>query len=97
MKLMMRLTLVGGGCLWGVIDSEHHFVGLIGTRLCPAFHRFSVAIARAVNEDGSGRGTAINPSVWSAGAVPKEKKAKVVVKDYYSRRNPFERFRGFWK
>ena len=71
----MRLTLVGGGSFLGVIDSRRHLAGScdLWYLAVSSLHRLFVAIATmAVNEDESG-GTAINPCVWSAGAVQRER------------------------
>ena len=58
--------------LVGVIDSRRHFAGLgsFWYVVASSLHRLSLAVARmAVNEDESGE-TAIDPCLWSAGAVP---------------------------
>ena len=45
------------------------------------FHRFFIATSRAVvNRDGSG-GTAPDPLVWSAGALPKRRRFVHAVRD----------------
>ena len=67
MLLMRLLTLVVGGLV---------MLSLVCGRWYPVlvdFHRFFIAIARAVvNHDGR-EGTAPDPLVWSAGALPKRR------------------------
>ena len=80
MRLTMRLIVEGGGSLWEVLTPRRSFAGLCCLNL------FFIAIARvAVNEDESG-GIAINPVF--GGAVPKEKKARVEVRNCAFLRGP---------
>ena len=66
-----------------VIDARRNFFGVCG-RWYPVIldlHRFIIAISRAVvNHDGSD-GTALDPLVWSAGALPKRRRLVHAVRD----------------
>ena len=66
-----------------VIDARRNLSGVCG-RWYPIIldlHRFFIAIARAVvNHDGLG-GTAPDPLVWSAGALPKRRRLVHAVRD----------------
>ena len=56
-----------------VIDARRNFAGVCG-RWYPVIlelHRFFMAISRAVVNHDDGAGTAPDPLVWSAGALPK--------------------------
>ena len=75
MRLMRKLTLVGGGSGPAVIDARRNLSGVCG-RWYPVIldlHRFIVAISRAVVNHDSNDGTAPDPMVLSAGALPKRK------------------------
>ena len=66
-----------------VIDARHNLSGVCG-RWYPAIltlHRFFIAISRAVvNHDGRD-GLALDPLVWSAGALPKRRRLVHAVRD----------------
>ena len=66
-----------------VIDARRNLSGVCG-RWYPVFldlHRFIIAISRAVvNHDGSD-GTALDPLVWSGGALPKRRRLVHAVRD----------------
>ena len=66
-----------------VIDARRNLSGVCG-RWYPVIidlHRFFIAISRAVvNHDGQD-GTAPDPVVWSAGAVPKRRRLVLAVRD----------------
>ena len=66
-----------------VIDARRNLSGVCG-RWYPVFrdlHRFFIAISRAVvNHDGRD-GTAPDPPVWSAGALPKRRRLVHAVRD----------------
>ena len=67
----------------GCVDSKRHFAALCSLwyPVAACLRRFFIAIARvAVNEDESGR-TAVGPLCLSAGSIPKEKQARMEVKD----------------
>ena len=44
-------------------------------------HRFFIAVSRAVVYHGDGPGTALDPLVWSAGAIPKRRRLVHAVRD----------------
>ena len=66
-----------------VIDARRNLSGVCN-RWYPVLldlHRFFIAVSRAVvNHDGS-PGTALDPLVWSAGAVPKRRRLVHAVRD----------------
>ena len=66
-----------------VIDARRNLSGVCG-RWYPVildFHRFFIAISRAVvNHDGR-EGTAPDPLVWSAGAHPKRRRLVHAIRD----------------
>ena len=76
---MRRRRRVGNA----VIDARRNLSGVCG-RWYPVnldFHRFFIAISRAVvNHDGRD-GTAPDPLVWSAGALPKRRRVVHPVRD----------------
>ena len=67
-----------------VIDSRRNFAGVC-CRWCPVvleLHRFFIAISRAVVNHVGGAGTALDPLVWSAGALPKMRRLVHAVRDH---------------
>ena len=66
-----------------VIDARRSLSGVCGCwyPVILDFHRFFIAISRAVvNHDGRD-GTALDPMVWSAGALPKRRRLVHAVRD----------------
>ena len=56
----------------------------VGGRLYPVLldlHRFFIAISRVVVNHDGGDGTALDPLVWSAGALPKRRRLVHAVRD----------------
>ena len=67
-----------------VIDARRNLSGICGRRypVLLDLHRFFIAISRAVvNHDGR-EGTALDPLVWSAGALPKRRRLVHAVRDW---------------
>ena len=96
-RLMMRLTEVGGGFLRD-IDARRHLSGVCSLWYLVArnLHRFFIAIARAaVNDDDFG-GTAIDPCVRSAGSVPKRRKVSEGVRGFAMLLGPPSLWEGSW-
>ena len=88
--LMRLLTLVVGGLVPAVIDARRKLSGVCG-RWYPVildFHRFFIAISRAVVNHDGGDGTAPDPLVWSAGALPKRRLLVHAVRDRASLPGP---------
>ena len=72
-----------GGSVPAVIDARRNLSGVCGHwyPFILDLHRFFIAIARAVvNHDGLG-GTALDPLVWSAGALRKRRRLVHAVRD----------------
>ena len=66
-----------------VIDARRIFAGVCG-RWYPVIltlHRFFIAISRAVVNHVDGDGTALDPLIWSAGALPKRRRSVHAVRD----------------
>ena len=66
-----------------VIDARRNFAGVCG-RWYPVIlilHRFFIAISRAAVDHVDGDGTAPDPLVWSAGALPKKRRLVHAVRD----------------
>ena len=66
-----------------VIDARRNLSGVCG-RWYPVLHdlhRFFIAISRAVVNHDGGVGTAPDPLVWSAGALPKRRRLVHSVRD----------------
>ena len=66
-----------------VIDARRNLSGVCN-RWYPVlldFHRFFIAIARAVVNHDGGIGTAPDPLVWSAGALPERRRLVHAVRD----------------
>ena len=65
-------------------DARRNFAGVCG-RWYPAIlelHRFFIAISRAVVDHVDGAGTALDPIIWSAGALPKRRGLVHAVRDH---------------
>ena len=81
-----------------VIDARRNLSGVCG-RWYPVIlvlHRFFIAISRAVvNHDGND-GTAPDPVVWSAGALPKRRRLVHAVRDFAMLPNPPTVWTGEW-
>ena len=66
-----------------VIDARRNLSGVCN-RWYPIlldFHRFFIAVSRAVGNHDHGPGTALDPLVWSAGALPKRRRLVHAVRD----------------
>ena len=66
-----------------VIDARRNLSGVCG-RWYPVIldlHRFLIAIPRTVVNHDYGSGTALDPLVWSAGALPKRRRLVHAVRD----------------
>ena len=90
-RLMMRLTEVGGGFLRD-IDARRHLSGVCSLWYLVArdLHRFFIAIARAaVNDDDFG-GTATDPR----GSVPKRRKVSEGVRGFAMLLGPLSLWEG---
>ena len=81
-----------------VIDARHNLSGVCG-RWYPVlshFHRFFIAISRAVvNHDGFG-GTAPDPMVLSAGSLPKRRRVVHAVRNFAVLLGPSALWLGGW-
>ena len=81
-----------------VIDARRNLSGVCG-RLYPVIldlHRCFIAISRAVvNHDGND-GTAPDPMVWSAGALPKRRRLVHAVRDLAMLLGPLAVWTGDW-
>ena len=66
-----------------VIDARRNLSGVCGRwyTVILDLHRFFIAISSAVNHDGRD-GTASDPMVWSAGALPKRRRLVHAVRDW---------------
>ena len=67
-----------------VIDARRNFSGGCG-RWYPVIltlHRFFIAISMAVVDHVGGDGTALDPLVWSVGALPKRRRLVHAVRDH---------------
>ena len=84
MTLLMRLLILDvGGLVPAVIDARRNLSGVCGRwyYVILDLHRFFVAISRTVvNHDGHS-GTALDPLVWSAGALHKRRRLVHAVRD----------------
>ena len=66
-----------------VIDARRNLSGVCN-RWYPVLlnlHRFFIAVSRAVVNHDGGPGTALDPFVWSAGAIPKRRRLVHAVRD----------------
>ena len=66
-----------------VIDARRNFSGVCGRwyPLILVLHPFLIAISRAVVNHVGGDGTAPDPLIWSAGALPKRRRNAHAVRD----------------
>ena len=98
MLLMRQRTLVEGGLGPAVIDARRNLSGVCG-RWYPVLldlHRFFIAISRVVfNHDGND-GTAPDPMVRSAGALPKRRGIVHAVRDLAMLLGPPALWLGEW-
>ena len=60
-------------------------------------HRFSISVARVVvNNDGKGE-TALDPIIWTAGSLPKQRKVDRAVIDFARPSGPVNLWTAGWQ
>ena len=83
---------------FSVIDASRNFAGVCG-RWYPVIlvlHRFFVAFSRTVVSHEDGAGTAPDPLVWSAGALPQRRRLVHAVRDHAFLLGPAGTWDGEW-
>ena len=84
LTLLMRLLIFGRRRVGNVvIDARRNLSGVCNRwyLVILDLHRFFIAVSRAVVNHDGGPGTAPDPLVWSAGAIPKRRRLGHAVRD----------------
>ena len=94
MLLMTRRILGRRRVPVAVIDARRNFAGWYSVLL--TLHRFFIAVSRAVVNHEDGNGTAPDPLVWSAGALPKRRSVLHAMRDSAFLPGPVDLWEAEW-